>query len=194
VFVDYDSAGEPLTMEDLGDLGVRGWTERSPSGKGLHTIVVAEKTTSRCRFDPAHPKIKAVEIYDRDRYFTVTGHQVGRCKSLWANQIDINRLCDLMPNVNLTEQLTPPNPQPDRLILQQMMSSNQWEKIEPLWYGQNIEDHSKADLALLSHLAYYTGYEPNAIERLFSMSELGKRDKWIERVDYRRRSIKKVTK
>ena len=194
VFVDYDSTNEPLTLDDLDDLGVRGWTERSPSGKGLHTVVVAEKTATRCKFNPAHPKIKAVEIYDRNRYFTVTGHKVSRCKSLWANQVDIDRLCNLMPKVRPIEKVAMSNPQPDHLILQRMMSSSQWQQIKPLWYGQDIQDHSIADLALLSHLGYWTGYEPKAIERLFCLSALGKRYKWIAREDYRRRSIQKVVR
>lgn len=192
VFVDYDSANEPLNMQDLGDLGVRGWTERSPSGKGLHTVVVAEKTTTRCRFNPAHPKIKAVEIYDRDRYFTVTGHQVSRCKSLWANQIDIDRLCDLMPKFDSVSQPVIGNLASHHEVLQKMISSGQWQKIGPLWRGENIDDHSSADLSLMNHLAFWTGNDPVAMEILFSMSALGQRTKWINRKDYRHMTIQRA--
>lgn len=50
-------------------------------------------------------------------------------------------------------------------------------------------DHSSADAALSSHLAFYTGKNCERMERLFSMSELGKREKWIDREDYRKRTI-----
>lgn len=50
-------------------------------------------------------------------------------------------------------------------------------------------DHSSADAALLSHLAYWTGRDGLRMERLFSRSALGQRDKWIRRPDYRRRSV-----
>ena len=45
VFVDYDSAGDRLESDDLGDLSVRGWTERSPSGKGLQC---GDRDKARC--------------------------------------------------------------------------------------------------------------------------------------------------
>ena len=60
VFVDYDSAGDRLESDDLGDLSVRGWTERSPSGNGLHTVVIARKPVVECRFKPQNSKIKEV--------------------------------------------------------------------------------------------------------------------------------------
>lgn len=50
-------------------------------------------------------------------------------------------------------------------------------------------DHSSADSALLSHLAYWTGRCGQRMERLHSRSALGARDKWTRRPDYRRRSV-----
>lgn len=49
-------------------------------------------------------------------------------------------------------------------------------------------DHSAADAALLAHLAFWTGADGERMERLFSRSALGQRDKWKERPDYRARS------
>ena len=192
VFVDYDSANESLTLDDLGHLGVRGWTEQSPGGRGLHTVVVAKKSTDRCKFEPEHKKIKAIEVYDRNRYFTVTGHTVGPCNSLWANQIDIDRLCDLMPTTDSVSLPVIGNLASHHEILQKMMSSGQWRKIGPLWRGENIDDHSSADLALMNHLAFWTGNDPVAMEILFSMSALGQRTKWINRKDYRYMTIQRA--
>ncbi len=54
-------------------------------------------------------------------------------------------------------------------------------------------DESVADLALLGMLAYYTQDE-SQLERLFSSSALGWRGKWRNRLDYRRRTIKRALK
>jgi hypothetical protein len=52
-------------------------------------------------------------------------------------------------------------------------------------------DDSVADLALLGILAFWTQDEVQ-LERLFSSSALGRREKWRDRPDYRRRTIKKA--
>jgi hypothetical protein len=53
-------------------------------------------------------------------------------------------------------------------------------------------DHSGADFALCLHLAFYTGKNCERIERLFSASALGQRDKWKEREYYRRRTVSRA--
>ena len=69
------------------------------------------------------------------------------------------------------------------------MSSSQAGKILELWSGEGVTDHSAADLALMNHLAYWTGNDLLAMERLFGMSALGQREKWLDRPDYRRATI-----
>jgi putative DNA primase/helicase len=192
VFVDYDSAGDRLEPSDLGDFEVRGWTERSPSGNGLHTVVIARKPVVECRFKPQNSKIKEVEVYDRDRYFTVTGHTVGDCDDLWENQVDIDRLCRNFPQKHHSPCVVTESTIPDEQILEKMMSSSQAGKILRLWSGAGVTDHSSADLALMNHLAYWTGNDPLAMERLFDMSALGQREKWRDRLDYRRRTIERA--
>lgn len=49
-------------------------------------------------------------------------------------------------------------------------------------------DHSAADLALMNKLAFWTGKDHVRMIRLFSMSALGKRDKWRNRSYYRNRT------
>jgi hypothetical protein len=53
----------------------------------------------------------------------------------------------------------------------------------------NEFDHSSADAALCQHLAFWTGKNCAQIERIFSMSALGKRDKWADRKAYRETTI-----
>ena len=55
------------------DFEVRGWTERSPAETGFYRGDRGKPVTD-CRFKPQNSKIKEIEVYDRDRYFTVTGH------------------------------------------------------------------------------------------------------------------------
>lgn len=52
-------------------------------------------------------------------------------------------------------------------------------------------DESRADLALMSRLAFYT-QDRTQLERLFDGSALGQRSKWKNRPDYRRRTIDKA--
>ena len=50
-------------------------------------------------------------------------------------------------------------------------------------------DASSADAALVSHLAFWTGKDCDRIEQLMNLSALGQRDKWVDREDYRQRTI-----
>jgi hypothetical protein len=52
-------------------------------------------------------------------------------------------------------------------------------------------DDSRADLALLSMLTFWTQDEAQ-LERIFSSSALGRREKWRRRADYRERTIRKA--
>jgi putative DNA primase/helicase len=48
------------------------YTEVSPSGSGIHVLVRGE-------LPPGRNRKGRVEIYDRNRYFTVTGRHLDRC-------------------------------------------------------------------------------------------------------------------
>jgi hypothetical protein len=52
-------------------------------------------------------------------------------------------------------------------------------------------DGSSADLALLCHLAFWTGRDAERMERIFGQSALV-REKWTSRADYRERSIRQA--
>jgi AAA domain-containing protein/primase/DNA polymerase family protein len=58
-------------------------------------------------------------------------------------------------------------------------------------YAYHDGDPSRADLALLGILAFWTQDEKQ-LERLFSSSALGRRGKWRNRRDYRTRTIRKA--
>lgn len=75
-------------------------------------------------------------------------------------------------------------------LLELIRKSDQGAEFDRLWAGDtsmHSGDHSRADAALLRMLAFYTGKDPAAMDRLFRQSGLY-RPKW-DRQDYRDRSI-----
>ena len=74
VGIDLDACRDPETgiigapartiIEDI-----KSYTEVSPSGRGVHIIATGE-------LPPGRRRVKGVELYDRDRYFTVTGRRL----------------------------------------------------------------------------------------------------------------------
>ncbi|MDI6027162.1 DUF5906 domain-containing protein [Corticibacterium sp. UT-5YL-CI-8] len=65
-----------------------------------------------------------------------------------------------------------------------------------LWNGDTSKfdgDHSRADSALMSHLAFWTGKDSARMARLFERSKL-MRDKWRDRPDYRQITIRKAVR
>ena len=65
-WVGFDSDGNDAS-DHVGLLN--SYTERSPSGLGVHSIMLGTKPGTRCRTGP-------YELYDHGRYFTVTGHHI----------------------------------------------------------------------------------------------------------------------
>ncbi|MCK9571141.1 hypothetical protein M0R72_19485 [Candidatus Pacearchaeota archaeon] len=90
----------------------------------------------------------------------------------------------------------------DKAIIQKALLAKDGRKFEDLWKGSLLgytdkngkPDPSAADMALMNKLAFWTGGNATQMERLFSASMLGKRDKWIDRADYRDRTIKNALK
>lgn len=81
----------------------------------------------------------------------------------------------------------------DEVLLRAATAAN-GEKFLKLWRGDLSEhgnDHSVADLALVSILLYWTQGDQEQADRLFRQSNLV-RPKWTDRVDYRRRTFEKA--
>jgi len=97
------SSSDPYTGIDLDDCFVDGglteqarsiveslnsYTERSPSGKGLHILVKATKPGPRCKNSK-----KDIEMYDEAAYFTVTGDYLeGTPRTIGQRQQEVNAL------------------------------------------------------------------------------------------------------
>src|SRR5215208_6693718 len=80
----------------------------------------------------------------------------------------------------------------DEEVIALARSAKNAAKFEALWSGDTsgYASHSEADQALVSLLAFYTQDE-NQLDSLYRQSALC-REKWINRPDYRRRTIQRA--
>lgn len=157
------------------------YTEVSPSGTGLHVI---------CRGELPGPAIKtpSVEMYDRGRFFTVTGNVYGPAQPLRDAQVAVDELYATVAAIRQQGKKaanTPAEPLQsvihleDNEVLRIAFRAKNSKKIRALWDGDmsaNGNDHSSADIALLNELAPYA-WDVEQLVRLFRQSDL-MRDKW----------------
>lgn len=167
--------------------GISTYTEISPSKTGLHFIGKGEVPGIRKRY-------KNLEIYDKDRFFTITGNII---KDRDRNKI-INIDSELsplyekyMPKINVINSENKRNQittflKDDQDILEKLFDRGYFsytgEDLRKIYYG-NYESYfnsqSEADFFMLQRLLYYTGNVEMAIS---FMEKSGlKREKWHKR-------------
>lgn len=203
VGVDMDDCRDPATgklteraHEVIQRLG--SYTETSPSGTGVHVIVQGDAPPGRRRNGD-------IELYDRDRYFTVTGRRLTLTPDtvnertstvavvhedyLATSQTDDEDMAETA----VARELAAGDDPPDDELIEAAMHAGNSDKFERLWRGDTsgYPSHSEADQALCNLLAFWTGGDPQRVERLFSQSALA-REKWRQRADYRNRTIKRA--
>lgn len=154
------------------------YSERSPSGKGLHiwckgTVPSAKKRTDKC-----------VEIYSTARYMTVTG---------WAYHDVPMRSNNGGLLHQLWEDMGGKAPEPTVPAIDGPQTIDDWtlcnkaaqgdngngELFTDLYQGkweQHYSSHSEADISLVNIIAFYTDSKEQ-VARIFRASELGKRKK-----------------
>lgn len=175
---------EPWAVDIVADLA--SYTEISPSGTGLHILVRGKVPGKRNR--SGH-----IEMYDRGRYFTMTGTMLpGTPATINERQDALDRLYARTLNENALPQSQAARPLDlsDRELIQRIKSSAQGAKFDRLWQGDISDyggDDSAADLALCNILRFWTGGDAGRIDSLFRQSGL-MRPKW-DRPDYRTRTI-----
>lgn len=168
------------------------YTELSPSGTGLHIV---------CRGKlPANGRRRAsVEIYDRGRFFTVTGaHVAGSPTTIEQRDEAVAEVhAEHVARTETPSGVNPPvNPLDafeidDAEILRLISRAKNGAKTAALWAGDLSRydgNESRADLALCSDLAFWTAGNHAQIDRLFRFSGL-MRPKWGDRPDYRTSTI-----
>ena len=148
------------------------YSERSPSGKGLHIIVKGSVPQGRRR--------SFVEIYSTGRYFTMTG-DVYNNRPIVDNQLLLQSLYEQMAAQPKISAYTgnEPETQNDDEIIKQAESASNGDKFKSLYSGDwqsYYSSQSEADFAIIDIIAFYT-QNRNQIARIFRKCALGARDK-----------------
>jgi primase-polymerase (primpol)-like protein len=168
------------------------YAEVSPSGTGVKVFV-------RGKLPPGRRRKGQIEMYDRGRFFTTTGHRLADSPAIVNERGEELRLLHSRvfgdparkaadgkrgSHGNLVSGLS------DNELMYRAMRATNGEKFGRLWAGDTSdyancdnEGRSEADLALCSMLAFWVGPDEAGIDRLFRQSGLY-RGKW-ERPDYR---------
>jgi len=194
VGVDLDDVRNPETGKPTDQAkeiinSLDSWTEVSPSGTGYHVFAHGFVPDGGNRGDI--DDVSHLEIYDQSRFFTVTGDHVSGTPETIENRADTLRgihreyVAD-EPEESNSGQSVPSNRTDvsleDSELLEKAKNADNGDEFTRLWNGDtsmHSNDHSRADLALCGHLAFYTGGDRNRIDRLFRRSGL-MRNKWDE--------------
>lgn len=189
------------------------YTEISPSGTGLHLYFALTGSLSLVANRHAN-----FEAYTSGRYFTVTGtsyyaekrevRTIEPAQALellaiigypWgkgeqgAEQANLLGASAEAPEANSKKEPVRSGLE----INEKMLRSKGGDKIKALMDGDISAykgDASAADMALLSHLAFWTKKDAALMESIWMSSKLGQREKTQTRKDYRDRSINAAIK
>lgn len=208
-FTDVERGNAALSLIDAG----AAW-ERSQSGTGLHIVGRVDKLVTSGK----KSRWPGWEFYREKRFcaFGRTGWQGDPDTDI------TRLMLNLAPDDTVAQvDPLPSGPRPEwtlahldddeiiRIMLAERpslaASFGDAASIRDLWDGNEEKlaasypadsgegyNASAADLGLMSKLAFYAGCDPERMDRIFRMSALGKRDKWIKRGDYRAMTISKA--
>jgi hypothetical protein len=182
-FIDLDDAhGDNLALERQFKIfsEFSSYSERSPSGKGLHIIIKASVPKGRRR--------SFVELYSNERYMTMTGdvyHEVPICERQQLANLLWEQLGGGV-DVAVYDGNTPQTESDEEIIARARAAVNgpkfnalydgEWQSFYGPQHGHDGTGHSEADFALIDILAFYT-QNKEQIRRIFLASQLGKRPK-----------------
>jgi len=167
------------------------YTELSPSGTGLHCLMRGSYNGTG-RKNTEH----GVELYQKGRYFTVTGNHVdGTPDAIEERTAELATLVDRYftppaatpkakpTRTTRTAEAGSPPPLTDAEVIDLARKAKNGDKFTRLYAGDwsGYETQSDADGALACLIAFYTR-DPAQIERIMRGSKLT-RDKW-DRDDY----------
>lgn len=214
-FVDIDNAIEEGDWSSKAKTIIKAFpgcaVEVSHSGKGLHIFGVGKVGPHSCR-----NRLENLEFYTEKRFVALTGtglignsatNGTSGVKWLVKNYFGFNGVSPVSTEWT-DKSCTEWNGETDDTVLLKrarkdrrasvifgdkasfsQLFDGDADKLEEFFPATQGYDVSSADAALCQHLAYWTGKDCKRMERLFFLSELGKRDKWQNREDYRERTI-----
>lgn len=156
------------------------YTEFSPSGTGVHILCLG-------RIPEGERRRGCVEMYGEGRFFTVTGRVFGTQSDL----MERSRQAAIVHAKYLHRAEEPPRVVPmrrtdesdDASLISRACASRKGARFSALWNGDTRAyggDHSRADLALINDLAFWTKGDPVRMDALFRQSGL-MRSKWDKR-------------
>lgn len=171
---------------------LQSYTEHSPSGEGIHIICKGSLPEGANKRRNGVP----VEMYDRGRFFTMTGNVIsalpinertGEIAVLWEKYLkiperEVEQFDGLVFGENrrsATVEITPSN-LTDYELISRIRSSRFGNEFNALYNGDMSaygNDHSAADFALCKILAFWTGCDQSQMDRIFRTSAL-MRTKW----------------
>ena len=158
------------------------YTEISPSGTGLRIFI-------RAKLPPKDRKIGNFECYEWGRYLTTTGdHVPGTPFAIEQRQVEMDQVhTEVFAERNSRKTNSNSNGQSSHVtpilvdddFLNKAFAAKNGNAIWRLFHGDitGYGSQSEADLALCSHLGFYTGPDPGKLDRLFRGSDLF-RPKW----------------
>ena len=174
---------------------------RSVSGHGLHIVCRAQLPGRGRNFNvpngptDANGKRAQIGLFDRSRFFALTGQRYQQSPlELADHQESIDWLLSLLDRQHWTKTAQSKGPKgelTDSDIIERARKAKNGAKFTMLWAGAWESDYgsqSEADLALCCMLTFWCGPNPSRIDALFRQSSLA-REKWLEREDYRERTI-----
>ncbi|NHM92943.1 phage/plasmid primase, P4 family [Staphylococcus sp. 10602379] len=158
------------------------YAEISPSGNGIHLILKGE-------LPPKGRRRGNVEIYDKGRFFTMTGKNIGGYRGVTEDEMNklsyLHSKYILKPDtekkvINTSKGFG--NDLSAEQIIDIAKKSKNGLRFTTLFEGdwsQFYNSQSEADLALCNDLAFWTARDPHKMDEIFRKSVLY-RDKWDE--------------
>lgn len=149
------------------------YSERSPSGKGLHIICKGSVKQGRKRGQ--------IEIYSSQRFMTLTGDVFNNAPIESRDELIETLWSEMARDVKVysNERIDKPQTMEDDAVCDMAANAQNGHKFKDLWFGHwqiYYSSQSEADFALIDIIAFYT-QNREQIMRMFRRSALGQRFK-----------------
>lgn len=155
------------------------YSEKSISGNGIHIIIKANNIS----LDKKRNDTIGIEVYNTERFFTMSGDVLDNIPCEVFDRSEelktfINKYLPSSPKASPKQIVS------TSLTVEEVLKrATSDEKFQLLYNGDTsayMDDHSRADGALVMKLAYYCDGNPTLIDTIFRSSKLF-RPKWDEK-------------